>query len=255
MNRYLVIIPTYNCRNEIIKVLESIRAGKKRENINYWVIDNLSRDGTFEAARRFVTINKIPQVQTFQAYQNNNLGGTHKIGFTAAINDSFQYVAIFHGDNQGKLEDLEKIIDLSTLNEIKISYLGARFSKKSKLIGYSKSRIIGNLVLNLIYSMATRRKLIDLGSGLNLYNVEDLKKIEFLNFGDSLTFNYELILAMISKKILFDYVPIEWREDSQVSNAKNFTIFLEAIKILINWKVGKENKKLATTKIYKISDY
>ena len=252
MNRCLVVIPTYNCRSEILEVLKGIHSSKKNEYTNYLIIDNLSMDGTFEAARKFISEKNLTKVHAFQSRQNNSLGGTHKTGFNLAINDSFDYIAIFHGDNQGSIADLEKMINLSVLEKEKTSYLGARFSKESKLIGYSKKRTLGNLVLNLIYSIVSKRRLIDLGSGLNLYNVEDLKKIDFMNFEDSLTFNYELILEMIRRKVPFKYVPIEWREEGQVSNAKNLRIFLKAIQILVNWKIGRKNKSSSQNKVYEI---
>ena len=255
MHKYLVVIPTYNCRNEILEVLKSIHSSKKIEHANFVIIDNLSMDGTFEAAREFIIEKNLTEVHAFQSRQNNSLGGTHKTGFNLAIKDSFDYIAIFHGDNQGNIADLKKIINLSALGKYKISYLGSRFSKESKLIGYSKRRTLGNLILNLIYSIVSKRRLIDLGSGLNLYNVEDLKKIDFMNFGDSLTFNYELILEMIRKKVPFRYVPIAWREEGQVSNAKNLRIFVKAIQILIKWKIGRINKSTSQNKIYEIDHH
>ena len=48
-------------------------------------------------------------------------------------------------------------------------------------------------------------------------------------------------MACIKKKKSFKYYPIIWREDDQISNAKNLTIFFSALKILFNHLVKNEN--------------
>jgi hypothetical protein len=154
------------------------------------------------------------------------LGGTIKIAFNSAQRGGFEDVVIFHGDNQGEIEDLFNIIKISRSQQVSSSIFGSRFMRSSKLVGYSRQRIFGNIVLNCIYSFFTKRFLSDLGSGLNLYKVKDISVLNYMNLGDSLTFNYELILLMISKKKSVEYYPIIWREDDQISNAKNLTIFL-----------------------------
>jgi hypothetical protein len=252
MNRTLVVIPTYNCKSQILELLNDIYSYVMRFEISFLVIDNLSTDGTFEATRDFIAENKLKNMQSFQSVQNNNLGGTHKIAFNKAIAESWDYVGILHGDNQANYRDLIRVLDLIQNNQAKGSYLGSRFSHKSHLIGYAKKRILGNLVLNLIYSVTKWRKLVDLGSGLNLYYVEDLKKLNYLSFGDSLTFNYELILAMIDSKLPFVFVPIEWRESGQVSNARNFNIFLTGIRILISNKLRLRKRFSLSGKIYDV---
>ncbi len=47
--------------------------------------------------------------------------------------------------------------------------------KKSKLLGYSKFRTFGNIVYNMIFSIALGKNIKDLGSGLNMYNTKILK--------------------------------------------------------------------------------
>jgi len=249
-NHVLVVVPTYNCRKQTLELLEEIFTDGIPENTCIWFIDNLSTDGTNQASSDFIKVKNLKNVHSFQTLQNNNLGGTHKIGFNEATSNSFEYVAIFHGDNQASYKDLVSLIELCQNNDSKKSYLGSRFSRKSKLIGYSLKRKYGNIVLNLIYSIFKLRILTDLGSGLNMYLVADLKRVNYMNFSDSLTFNYELLLEMIDQKMKFEYVPITWRETDQISNAKNIRIFLSGIGILFRNKFLKRKIYSQSEKVY-----
>jgi len=255
MNRVLIVVPTYNCHKQVLELLKDMHLVPIPDDVCIWFIDNLSSDGTFEATTEFINSNRCRDIYSFRTMQNNNLGGTHKIGFGEAISGSYDYVAILHGDNQAKFSDLVSLINRSRNEGNVKSYLGTRFSRKSNLIGYSKKRIFGNLVLNVIYSTFKLKKLTDLGSGLNLYKVLDLTKIEYSHFGDALTFNYELLLEMIDSDIPFEFVPIEWREADQVSNAKNIRIFIQGLKILFENLTGRQSETSFKDKIYDIDRY
>ena len=92
--------------------------------------------------------------------------------------------------------------------------------KKSRLIGYSKFRTFGNRVYNLLFSVVTRRRIHDLGSGLNIYKVKSLKSKYYYKFPDRLTFNYCMVMAIHYYKQNVKFFPISWREEDQSSNVK-----------------------------------
>jgi hypothetical protein len=106
------------------------------------------------------------------------------------------------------------------------------------LQGYDWKRIWGNRVLNIAYTLLTGRKCVDLGSGLNVFALNDLDERTYLEFADKLTFNFELLLDLIKRKVKFAYVPITWREEDQVSNARNFSIAKTAATNLLRWRLG-----------------
>jgi dolichol-phosphate mannosyltransferase len=83
----------------------------------------------------------------------------------------------------------------------------------------------------------TLRRLEDLGSGLNLFALADLDPSTYLRFANRLTFNYELILDLVARKVRFAFVPITWREEDQVSNARNWNIFRTALVNLLRWRL------------------
>jgi glycosyltransferase involved in cell wall biosynthesis len=227
----LIAIPTYNCAPQIGRVLSELeKAGFG--SLNIWIIDNGSSDATVENAISAKSF--LPLLRVFVNEWNINLGGSHKAVFRNANQCAFSHVVILHGDDQASPWDISGMIDLSLRNG-GISVLGSRFMTGSRLQGYDWKRILGNKILNRIYSLTVRRPLHDLGSGLNLFRLQDLEPETYENFGNTITFNYQLILDLIRRSVPFTFFPILWREEDQISNARNVKVFLTAIGILLAW--------------------
>jgi len=250
--KILVVIPTYNCEKQIGRVINKISNFDLNciDEIN--IIDNLSTDKTITSA--FTNINdlQVKKIKIYQTLENNNLGGTHKIAFDKAIAQGYDYLAIFHGDDQADFSNLVDICKIISNSYDNMSFLGSRFSRNSRLIGYSKRRILGNIGLNIIYSVKNFKILTDLGSGLNVFHVDSLKRINYHNFNDSLSFNYELLLSFIRTKSKFIYYPISWSETDQNSNLNNMILHgFNAIRILFMSNKNNSNSKVSK-KVYKI---
>ncbi|MFQ9615390.1 MAG: glycosyltransferase family 2 protein, partial [Clostridium butyricum] len=194
MEKILLFIPGYNCENQITRVLSQIDVLVLSYISEIIMVNNISIDNTEKKVLEFMSQNpKIP-LKLLRNNENYGLGGSHKTAFNYAIKNNFDYVIVLHGDDQGDVHDLISILKNGTYREYDCC-LGARFMKGSKLKGYSKFRTFGNIVYNFLFSMIIKKKVYDLGSGLNLYNVNMLANKFYTKFPDKLTFNYCMILA------------------------------------------------------------
>ncbi len=251
--RHLLFIPVYNCQTQIIRVLDKILKSplvNKFEEII--IIDNNSMDETLDVITKYINEKKLSKFKLFQNNENYNLGGTHKTGFNYAIDNEFDYVTILHGDDQGDINDLEKVF----LNNKYINYdccLGSRFARNSKLVNYPKFRIYANYMINLAASIVSFKFLTDLGSGLNMFKVSFLKNKFYLNFPNGLTFNYCLIFFICDIRAKFFYFPITWREDDQISNVKLFSHAIKWAEILLKYVFIR--KKLFNNAYLKNKEY
>ncbi|PJE65018.1 glycosyltransferase family 2 protein [Candidatus Saccharibacteria bacterium CG10_big_fil_rev_8_21_14_0_10_47_8] len=240
--KILVTIPTYNCERQIPRVLAGFNKRLLDRVEKVIIIDNGSTDKTVEAAQTATKKLATSKVEVWQNKNNYNLGGTHKVAFLTGEKLGMDYVAILHGDNQAKTEELDLLIDEAKKNPEHGAILGCRFMKDSKLNGYSWQRVWGNRGINWIYSMVALRPSRDLGSGLNLFRLKDLNDHNYLGFGDNITFNIDLLLDYFKKKTLLKFVPITWSETDQVSNARNFQVGKTALIKLFRWRFGKEQR-------------
>lgn len=236
--KVLVAIPAYRCAGQIPRTLDEIddKLAARAEEIA--IIDNGSPDNTVQVALAYKKKGRLKNLHVYQNVENYNLGGTHKVAFLMAERLGCTHVVILHGDNQAKSDEANDLLDYALAHPDSQTVLGSRFSKGSRLQGYDKKRIWGNKVLNAFYSLVTLRKCSDLGSGLNVFALKDLDKRTYLEFADKLTFNYELLLDLIRRKVNFAYYPITWREEDQVSNARNFNIFKIGLINALKWRFG-----------------
>lgn len=232
-------IPAYNCEKQIGRVLAGFDKGLLDRVEKVVVIDNISSDGTVGAATQAAKEIGSDKIEIWQNERNYNLGGTHKVAFLNGEKLGMDYVAILHGDDQAKTEELHNLIDTAARHPELGAILGCRFMKGSKLTGYSWQRIWGNRAINLIYSIVAMRPSKDLGSGLNLFRLNDLADRRYLGFGDTITFNLDLLLDYYRKRTPLVFVPISWREEDQVSNARNFKVGYTAMKKLFLWRINK----------------
>lgn len=234
----IIAIPAYNCAPQLPRVLAALDPERARAAVHeVWVVDNGSTDGTAEAAVELAA--GWSNLRVFRNRRNVNLGGTHKTVFLKAQEAGATHVVILHGDDQAKAQEAYELIALAAAGGPQ-TILGSRFARGARLHGYDAKRILGNRVLNGIYSVGTFRALSDLGSGLNLFALADLDERTYLRFGDRLSFNYELILDLVGRGIDFRYLPITWREEDQVSNARNVRVFTDGLAILARWRFRRD---------------
>ena len=176
----LIVIPAYNCEKQLPRSINQFIESKFNGESDLIIIDNCSKDKTIEKAIKYLDKNNKKlksSIKLVRNKKNYGLGGTHKSAFLYALTERYKGVLIFHGDDQGKLTDFEFIINQRLNSE---TILGSRFEQESKIIGYSNFRIFGNLVFNFIYSVCTRRKITDMGSGINFFSNKLIARKTFL---------------------------------------------------------------------------
>lgn len=239
MEKILLFIPGYNCENQIIRVLNQIDEQMLKYVNEIIMVNNISTDNTEQKVIDYINQHTNIPLKLLRNNENYGLGGSHKTAFNYAMENNFDYVIVLHGDDQGNVHDLLPVLESGDYKEYDCC-LGARFMKGSKLKGYSKTRILGNMVYNVLFSIAAKKRLYDLGSGLNMYNVNMLKNKFYIKFPDNLIFNDCMVLASdyYNHKVLF--VPITWREDDQVSNVKMIGICSDLLKMALSYIFNRE---------------
>jgi len=218
-DRLLVFIPCYNCERQIGRVLQQFRQVRGANFEEVLVLDNRSTDGTADAAIEARTAMANFRYVVARNRENYNLGGSHKAVFAYAEARGFSHVVVLHGDDQGRITDVLPLL-ASGAHHDHDACLGSRFMAGSRLEGYSRVRQIGNRVFNVVFSLALRRRVADLGSGLNVFGRAVFPREITAHLPDDLHFNAYLLAAMVDRDLRLLFFPISWREDDQVSNVR-----------------------------------
>ena len=237
--RKLLFIPAYNCENQISRLLQKIQ---NKDLINYdkiLIIDNASKDNTSQYAKKVIVEKKLNNFLVIKNIKNYGLGGSHKIAFKYAIKNNYNYCCVIHGDDQGDINDLNKVINQGKYHEFSCLRAG-RFKPGSQLTGYSSFRIFGNKVFKCIYSILIKKKIYDIGAGLAVYKMDDIKKTKFEYFVNDMSFDSFMILIFDYYNLKFDFFNVSWKEEDQVSNTNLFKTAFKILKNLISYKVNKE---------------
>jgi glycosyltransferase involved in cell wall biosynthesis len=217
---HVLVIPTFNCESQIGGLINALHSVTKNWDA-IWVIDNGSTDGTLEETKKslFALSASVEKFRLFQNSKNIGLGGTQKVAIKRAIEDNYGTITIFHGDHQARLEDAVSALDFIKSHP-ETFVMGSRFLRNSKLVGYSKTRLLFNLNMNLLYSVLLKQRVYDLGSGLNIFPLSQLSDFESDKLPSDLTFNIEFLKWLIKNKKKISWLPINWIEEDQISNVK-----------------------------------
>lgn len=242
--KVLLFIPVYNCEKQIVRVINQITPEIGTLIDSVLVINNVSVDGTervaIEALQEMPFINRIVARNEI----NYGYGGSVKLGIQYALENGFDYFLLVHGDDQATISDFAGLLKDPILTRQR-TVLGARFMAGAKLQGYSKVKMLGNLGLNLCYSLALKRWICEMGSGLNLYPTSIFRDGFYWRLPDDLTIQNCLLLYQGYYGHDIEFAPISWREEDQVSNAKAFKQAFKILKMLFSYMGGP--KKFADT--------
>ncbi len=217
--RLLLFIPAYNCAKQLPRVLAQLTPDVQRMFGEVLVVDNRSTDDTVAAATFGLRQLGDVRATLLQNDENVGLGGSHKVALAHALDRGFDHCVVLHGDDQASIADVVPLLAAGAHLD-QDALLGSRFMAGARLEGYSAVRTAGNHVFNVLFSVVARRRLLDLGSGLNVLRVASFSDGAHLRLADDLTFNYHLVLLAARRRWRLRFFPISWREVDQRSNVK-----------------------------------
>ena len=229
--RILLFIPAYNCEKQITRVLDQLRPAVMAFISKVIVINNRSTDNTEVVVDDYIKQHPELPVTLLRNNENYGLGGSHKVAFSYACENGYDYVIVLHGDDQGRIDDFLEVLAKGLYKNYDC-VLGARFMRGSRLEGYSSFRTFGNIVYDFLFAFVTRRRIYDLGSGLNMYSTKMLTSKFYEKFPDNLMFNYCMVMASEYYNHRIRFYPISWREIDQVSNVKMADQAVKVLKML-----------------------
>ena len=239
--KILLFIPCFRVEKQIPRVLRSLNDDTVKYFSGILFVDNRSDDLTADIIKQRIAEETGPCEWTLLLNDENyGYGGSVKIAFNYARNNGYEYMALLHGDDQGNINDLIPLID-QNLHLIYDCLLGSRFQDRKLLKGYSYFRTYGNMFFSILFTLATFRKITDLGSGLDLYrvgafNISDIKK-----FPNDLTFAYVFLMFCITKKLKYYSFAIHWGEEDQISIVKLFRQSFKLITFYLDFLFFRAN--------------
>lgn len=207
--RVLIFIVAYNASRTIENVIRRIPLSLTQHETEILIIDDSSRDNTFEVARAYER-EKLPfPIVVLYNPKNQGYGGNQKLGFHYAVEKQFDIVALLHGDGQYAPEELPRLLE-PLLNEPVGAVFGSRMMTRFGALkgGMPLYKYVGNRVLTTLQNWILDASLSEFHSGYRLYAVKTLASIPFdLNTND-FHFDTDIIIQLLKAGFTIRELPI-----------------------------------------------
>ena len=172
----LVIIPTYNERENIeklLKILIDIDKNIPDTKIDILVVDDNSPDGTWEVVEEFSR--HTEKVKLIKRPSKLGLGTAYKVGFKYAIENNYDFVVQMDADFSHNPFDIPKMVSLLQKSDFVV---GSRYLNGVSVINWPIRRLILSYLANLYARKLTGVPVKDLTSGFTCIKTKVLKKMD-----------------------------------------------------------------------------
>ena len=231
MDKLLVVIPTYNEKENIVKLITEIL----KLDLCVLIVDDNSPDQTADTVNNFFKNNK--NVNVLKRKQKLGLGSAYRDGFNWGIKNDFNYLVEMDADFSHQVNDLKKMIENKSENRLVI---GSRYIPGGNIVGWSKRRETLSKYANRFVKFLSSSKVNDSTSGFRVYSKEALEKIDYSKTkSNGYSFQIEMTLIAVDKGVEVLEVPITFLEREIGKSKMNYKIILEALQYLLSLKFKK----------------
>ena len=135
MNRTLIVMPTYNERENLPRMAQ--RLLDLPVKVDLLVVDDNSPDGTGRLADELAA--KHPEVHVLHRQGKNGLGRAYLAGFKWALERDYEFVFEMDGDFSHNPDDIPIILDAARDADL---VLGSRYINGIRIINWPLSRLM-----------------------------------------------------------------------------------------------------------------
>jgi dolichol-phosphate mannosyltransferase len=236
-----VVIPTYNERENIEKLCESILSQDSR--INILVVDDNSPDGTGEIADTIAA--ETPRVKVLHRSGKLGLGSAYREGFRIALNDNSDYVlemdADFSHDPAMLPLFIEKIAECDLV-------IGSRYLHGVSVVNWPIRRLILSYCASVYTRVITGLKLSDCTGGFKCFRREVLEAIDIDSIkSDGYSFQIEMNYRCHEKGFKICEIPIIFVDRHAGTSKMSKQIVREAVFMVWKLKFGSIRRSILGT--------
>ncbi|HEX9097364.1 MAG TPA: polyprenol monophosphomannose synthase [Candidatus Dormibacteraeota bacterium] len=237
--RTLVILPTYNERDNLPRLLEAIL--KIGPGLDALVVDDNSPDGTGDQADELAS--RDSRIKVLHRAGKQGLGRAYVAGFDYALRHAYEYVIEMDADFSHRPEDLPALLSAAAHADVVI---GSRNIPGGTTIGWSRVRRFVSRGGSLYTRMILRLPIKDCTSGFKCLSRSALGHLDLEQLlSNGYAFQVEVSHALHQAGLRFAEVPITFPE--RVAGRSKMTpgIMFEAAILVIRLRLGLARPALA----------
>jgi dolichol-phosphate mannosyltransferase len=252
----LVIIPTYNEKENISAIIDAIFEMDK--NFHILVIDDGSPDGTAEIVKNLQS-GHSKELFLIERPGKQGLGTAYILGFEWAIKKGYAFIFEMDADFSHNPADLQKLYHACKFEGADVA-VGSRYVKGGGVINWPGNRIALSKGASLYTRIITWMPVNDPTAGFMCYKKEvletiNLDQIHFVGYA----FQIEMKFASWKLGFRIKEVPIIFQDRVSGSSKMNKSIVKEGIwgVLKLRWHSMFKNyrKRVKKTETFKIQPY
>jgi 2-polyprenyl-3-methyl-5-hydroxy-6-metoxy-1,4-benzoquinol methylase len=200
--RLLILIVAYNAESTLTPVLDRLPAAVLSDyDCEVLVIDDASDDGTFKRAQDYRRSHADLPLTVLRNQSNQGYGGNQKVGYTYAIQEGFDIVALIHGDGQYAPEELPSLL-APLVEGTADAVFGSRMLVRgaARHGGMPLYKLVGNKMLSWAQNALSGARLSEWHSGYRLYRVSTLACVRYALNSNGFGFDTEIILQLLNAR-------------------------------------------------------
>ncbi|QMU65880.1 MAG: glycosyltransferase [Flavobacteriaceae bacterium] len=226
MSDALVIIPTYNEKENIESIIRAIFNQKKAFHI--LVVDDNSPDGTSEIV--IALMNEFPKTLFIEnRLEKNGLGTAYIHGFYWAIERGYDYIIEMDADFSHNPNDLIQLYNACVYEGADVS-IGSRYSKGVNVVNWPMKRVLLSYFASKYVRLITGIPIYDTTAGFvcykrNVLETIELDKIKFVGYA----FQIEMKFKAWKHKFNIKEISVIFTDRTQGESKMSGSIVYEAL--------------------------
>jgi dolichol-phosphate mannosyltransferase len=225
MNDSLVIIPTYNEKENIEKMIRKVFSLSKGFDI--LIVEDNSPDGTAAIVKSLQSEYPV-NLHILERKGKLGLGTAYIAGFKWALDKNYEYIFEMDADFSHNPDDLLELYNACSNNGADVA-IGSRYKSGVNVVNWPMGRVIMSYYASAYVRIITGMNVRDTTAGFKCYKRKVLQTIEF----DKIRFKgyaFQIEMKFTAWKIGFkiEEVPIVFTDRKQGQSKMSGGIFNEA---------------------------
>ena len=232
LGRVVVIIPTYNERENLDAIVARVRGSVPQADV--LVVDDNSPDGTGELADKLATADQ--QIVVLHRPGKGGLGAAYLAGFGWALERGYAAMIEMDADGSHQPEDLPRL--LSALEGADL-VIGSRWIPGGTVRNWPRSREFLSRGANTYARLMLRVPVRDTTAGYRAYRAETLRAIALDTVrSQGYCFQIDLTLRAVNAGLTVLEVPITFIDRTRGASKMSRAVMAEAFWRVAQWGVA-----------------
>ena len=239
----LVIIPTYNEKENIAKIIRKVFSLQKEFEI--LIVEDNSPDGTADIVRD-LQAEFAGRLHMMERKGKLGLGTAYIDGFNWALPRDYSYIFEMDADFSHNPEDLIQLYNACAVDGADMA-IGSRYIKGVNVVNWPMGRVLMSYFASYYVRLILGVKIMDTTAGFKCYTHRVLKAIDFTKIKFT-GYAFQIEMKYTAWKLGFNIkeVPIIFTDRTEGTSKMSRGIFREAILGVINLRFKRISKRAIT---------